>query len=108
MFPEKTKNCQISEMPTPQPNILGREWVNLARLFPEINTRIFVRIESAPCLENLCTKNKCHPAYINYVHFKAVKIPHVSVQNDDKDNNRIANQVSAHENGEHRSYSNLR
>ena len=103
MFPKKTKSCQISEMQTLQPKILGREWPYLTKLFPEIQTRI----ESAPCLENFYTKNKCHPSYINYVHIKAGKIPHVSVQNDYKDNNRIANQVSAHENGEHRSYSNL-
>ena len=52
-------------------------------------------------------KTSCHLSYINYAHIKAGKIPHVSVQNDDKAYSRIANQVGAYENGEHCSYSNL-
>ena len=75
--------------------------------FLKVQTRIFVRIESAPCLENFYTKNKYHRSYINYTQITERKIPHVSVQNDDKAHNRIANQVSAHEDGEHCSYSNL-
>ena len=95
-FPGKTKIVEFSKCkPFNQKCLAENGYTSRSCLKAPIVLKIFT------------LKTNCYPSYIKYAHIKAGKIPHVSVQNDDKAYSRIANQVGAYENGEHCSYSNL-